>query len=56
MHLKVTKDNKCSNREKKKLSEKNIFLSKSFLFSPNIMSFATQMEAGRKLMPWLHLE
>ena len=47
--------------EKKSFLKKNIsfqktnFISELF-FSPNIMSFRTQVEAGKKRMPWLHPE
>ena len=41
--------------EEKIFFEKKIFISE-FFFPPNIMSFGTQVEAGKKRMPWLHPE
>ena len=40
---------------KKSFYQKNVFFSEIFL-PPNIISFGTQVGAGRKKMPWLHPE
>ena len=63
MHLEVTKDNKWRNSGGKKNLKKKIFFEKK-IFIPDfffhqilcIMSFGTQVEAGKGRMPWLHLE
>ena len=45
--------------EKENFKKKNLVEKKNFIckfFSPNIMSLGTQVEAGKKRMPWLHPE